>query len=132
MLLQDAMEEQKERHRKLCWKWEQYNFHVEEMYHGAVTLVVDLAKAFVRVQLKVVWASAMHFGFPQRVLRWLRGYFQPQRRVLFEVCVADDPLQTVAVDIPCSKWSVLLLSIVMQVAMSEVLKVYPQLDDKKE
>ena len=52
--------------------------------------------------------------------------------MLFEVCVADDLLQTVAVDIPCSKWSVLLLSIVMQVAMSEVLKVYPQLDDKKE
>ena len=51
--------------------------------------------------------------------------------MLFEVCVADDLLQTVAVDIPCSKWSVLLLSIVMQVAMSEVLKVYPQLDDKK-
>ena len=71
MLLQDAMEEQKERHRNLCWKWEQYNYNVEEMYHGAVTLVVDLTKACEKVQLKVVWASAMHFGFPQRVLRWL-------------------------------------------------------------
>ena len=51
------------------------------------------ATAFEKVQLKVVWAWAMHFGFPQRILIVLCGYVQHQRRVIFEGCVAD-PLQT--------------------------------------
>ena len=94
---------------------ETYNNNVEDIDQGAVTLVVDLAKALEEVQLEVVWAWAAHFGFPQRILRVLCGYFQHQRRVFFEGCVAD-PLQG-------SKWPLLLLRIAMQDAMS-VLKVY--------
>ena len=68
----------------------------------------------------------MHFGFPQRILRVPHGYFEHQRRVLFEGCVAD-PLQIITAILLGSKWSVLLLKMVMQDAMSEVLKVYPTL-----
>ena len=55
---------------------EKHNYNVEEMDQGAVTLVVDLAKAFAKMQLKVVWAWAMHIGFPHRITRVLCGYFQ--------------------------------------------------------
>lgn len=41
---------------------------------GAVASM-DLAKAFHRVQLIMVWRWAMHCGLPQRVLGVLRGHF---------------------------------------------------------
>ena len=108
---------------------ETYNYDVEEMDHGAVTLVVGLDKAFQEVQQNVVWAWAMHLGFPQRVLRILCGYFQHQRRVIFEGSVAD-PLQTITAILPGSRWICLLLRVVLQDALGEVLKVYPPLKPK--
>ena len=36
---------------------------------GAVALVLDLAMAFTRVSLSVVWAWATHFSFPRKILR---------------------------------------------------------------
>ena len=48
---------------------------------GAVALVLDLAKAFVRVSLNVVWAWATHCSFPRKILRVLFGYFEHQWRV---------------------------------------------------
>ena len=38
-----------------------------------VTLVVDLTTAFENVQLKVVWAWAMHFVSLQRIIRVFCG-----------------------------------------------------------
>ena len=35
---------------------------------GALALVLDLAKAFERVSLPVVWAWATHFSFPKEDL----------------------------------------------------------------
>ena len=55
MPLEDSMKEQKKRHGKPCWTWKKYNHNVEEMDEGGVTLVVDLANAREKVQLKVVW-----------------------------------------------------------------------------
>ena len=52
----------------------------------------------------------------------LRGYFEEQRRVQVEGCVAES-LQT----LPGSKWSCLLLRLVLQDALSEVAKIYPPL-----
>ena len=63
-----------------------------QMDEGAVTLVVDLAKAFATVQVKEVRVLAMHFGVTQRTPRVSCWYFEHQRRVLFEECVAF-PLQ---------------------------------------
>ena len=52
------------------------------------------------------------------------GYFEHQRRVHFEGCVAE-PLQTITAILPGSKWSCMLLRIVLQDSVSEVTKVYP-------
>ena len=44
----------------------------------------------------------------------------------FEGCVAE-PLQTITVILPGSKWSCLLLRLVLQDALSEVTQIYPPL-----
>ena len=80
---------------------------------GTVALVLDLAKAFERVSLPMVWAWATHFSFPRKMLRVLCGHFKHQRRVQFEGCVAE-PLQTITAILPGSKWSCSLLRIVLQ------------------
>ena len=87
---------------------------------------MDLAKAFERVSLPVVWAWATHFSFPRKILRVLCGYFEHQTRVQLEGCVAE-PLQIATAIFPGPKWSCLLLRIVLQDALSEVAKIYPPL-----
>ena len=41
------------------------------MVRGATALVVELAKAFEKIQRSAVWKWAMYFDFPQRALRVL-------------------------------------------------------------
>ena len=60
------------------------------------------------------------------ILRVLCGYSEHQRRVQFEGCVAE-PLHTITVILPGSKWSCLLLRIVLLDALSEVTLIYPRL-----
>ena len=88
---------------------------------GGKDQVLDLAKTSERVSLPVVWAWATHFSFPRKILRVLCGYFEHQRRVQFEGCVAE-PLRTITAILPGSKWSCLLLRIVLQDAFSEETK----------
>ena len=85
-----------------------------------------LAKAFKRVSFPVVWAWATHFSFPRKILRVLCGYFERQRREKSEGCAAE-PLRTITAILPGSKWSCLLLRIVLQDALSEVIKNIPPL-----
>ena len=66
----------------------------KEEHQGALALVLDLAKALERVSLLVVWAWATHCSSPREILRVLCGYYEHQRRVQFEGCVAE-PLQTI-------------------------------------
>ena len=54
------------------------------------------------------------------------GYFEHQRRAQFEGCVAEQ-LQPITASLPGSKWSCLLLRIVLQDALSEVTQIYPPL-----
>ena len=56
----------------------------------------------------------------------LCGYFEHERPVQFEGCVAE-PLQTITAFLPGSNWSCLLLRIVLQDALSEVTKFYTPL-----
>ena len=86
---------------------ERFNGKAREEDQEASALVLDPAKAFERVSLLVVWAWATHF--------------EHQRRVQFEGCAAE-PLQTITAILPGSKWSCLLLRIVLQDALSEVTK----------
>ena len=73
--------------------------------------MVDLAKASEREQLSVVWNWAGHFGFPQRKLRVFCGY------AVHAGCVRFGNR---------SKWSVLLLRVVMHDAMTEVFSLNPE------
>ena len=77
---------------------ERERFDGKEGEQEAAVLVPDLAKAFQRVSLPVVWACATHFIFPRKMLRVLCGFFEHQRRVQFEGCVAE-PLKTIAGDV---------------------------------
>ena len=58
---------------------ERFKSRAEEEDLGAVALVLDLAKAFERVSLLVMWAWATHFSFPSKILRVLCRYFEHQR-----------------------------------------------------
>ena len=92
---------------------------------GAVALVLDPAKAFQRVSLPCgVGLGRRTSAHPRKILRVLCGYFEHQRRVQFEGCVAE-PLQTITAILPGSKWSCMLLRIVLQDALSEVTKKSP-------
>ena len=104
---------------------ENFKYRAWEEDLGAVALVLDLAKAFERVSLHV-WAWATHFRFPRKILRMLDGYFEYQRRVQFEGCVAE-PLQTITAILPGSKCSCLRLRSVLQDAQSELTKINPPL-----
>ena len=105
---------------------ERFNGRAKAEDQGAVALVRGLAKAFERVSLLVVWALATHFSFPRKILRVLCRYFEHQRRLQFEGCVAEEPLQAIMAILPGSKWSC-FLRIVLQDALSEVTNIYPSL-----
>ena len=65
---------------KRCPTWKIWS-QSSEMDHEAITLVLDLAEAFKRDSLPVVWSSATHLKFTGTILRVLCGYFEHQRRV---------------------------------------------------
>ena len=73
----------------------------------ADTLVGDLAKAFKKVQMSVVWHRTMHFGVPQKVLKGFCGYFTHAGTVLFEDEVSN-PTTTITAMLPGFTWSVSL------------------------
>ena len=110
---------------EMLMEMERFNGRAEAEEQGAVALVLDLAKAFERVSLRV-WTWATHFSFPRKILRVLCGYFKHQRRVQFEGCAAE-PLTTIMAILPGSKWSCLLLRVVLPDALSEVTNLYPPL-----
>ena len=85
------------------------------------TLVLDLAKAFERVSLPVVWAWATHFNIPSSILRVLCGCFK-HRPVQLEGCVAE-PLQTAAI-LPGSQCSC-SFALYCKMPGSEVMKLSP-------
>ena len=112
---------------EVLMEMERFNGKANAEDQGAVALVLDLAKAFKQVSLPVVWAWATRFCFPRKILRVLCGHFEHQRRVQFEGCAAE-PLTTITAVLPGSKWSCLLLHIILQDASSEVTKIYPSLE----
>ena len=89
-------------------------------------MVLDLAKAFERVSLSVVWVWATHFSFSRKILRVLCGCFEHERRVQFEGCAAA-PLRTITAILSGSKWSCLLSRIALRDALGGVIKHYPPL-----
>ena len=88
--------------------------------------MLDLVKASERVSLPVVSAWATHLSFSRKMFQVLCDHFEHQRSVQFEGCVAE-PLRTITAILPGSKWSCLLLRVVLQGALSEVTNIYPPL-----
>ena len=75
---------------------ERFDYRAGDMSQGAIALVLDLANTYERVSLPVVWVLGDTFQFsPERFLRAPCGYFEHQRRVQFEGCVAES-LQVIA------------------------------------
>ena len=70
--------------REILIEMERFSGKAKAEDQGALALVLDLAKAYERVSLLVVWAWATHFSFPRKILRVLCGYFEHQERVQFE------------------------------------------------
>ena len=101
--------------------WEFCCGEAKEEDQGALALALDLAMTFERVRFPVVWAWATYFSFPRRILA-----ISSNRGEFIEGCVSE-PLQTTTSILPGSKWSCLLLRIVLQDALSEVTKIYPPL-----
>ena len=66
---------------------ERFNYSAGEKEQGALALVLDLAETFTRVRVVLAWAT--HFDFTKKISRVLCGYFEHQRRVHFEGCVAE-------------------------------------------
>ena len=97
--LLDAMEELSEECGKFCWRWRRVQFFGRRESSGSRSPGLESGEGFRAGQPPVAWAWATHFRFPRKILRVLCGYFEPQRRVQFEGCVAI---------LPGSKWSCLL------------------------
>ena len=90
---------------------------------GAVAfLVLDLAKAFERVSLHVVWAWATHFSFPGRILRVFLWVFRAP-----EGCTVRRMCGRAAHDHHCYlarfQAELFVLRIVLQDSLSEVTKI---------
>ena len=107
------------------WKWRSMEKEQEKKVKERVSLVMDLAKAFERVSFLVVWAWATHFSFPEDFAGALRFFRAPEEGAVRRMCG-----RTVANHrgiLPGSEWSCLILRILLQDALSEVLKIYPPL-----
>ena len=92
----------------------------------AVAVVLDLTKAFERTVSHWCGPGQRTSASQGRYCGCYVGYFVHLRRVQFEGCAAE-PLRSITAILSGSKWSCLLLRIVLQDALSEVTKIYPPL-----
>ena len=60
---------------------EKFDSRAGDMERGAVSQVVDLAKASEKVQFVVVWKYAMYLGSPNRILIILQVLDTPEKAV---------------------------------------------------
>ena len=89
---------------EILMEMERFKYRAGEEDLGAGALVPDVARAFDRVSLPVVWGWATHFSFPEKIVGSLWVFL-------------SRPLTAV---LSGSEWSCLLLQIVLQDASSEV------------
>ena len=111
--------------RETLLEMERLKYLAGEKDQGAITLVLAVAEPLERVCVVVVWDWRRNSG--KFCVFFFSGYFGHQRRGQFEGCVAEPP-QTITAILPGSKWSCLLLRVVLQDASSEVMKVWPPLN----
>ena len=100
---------------------ERFSCHAGEKYQGTVALVLDLAKDFELASLQLVWVWAAHFNLPGKILRVLCGPSNTSGGY-----TSKDVWRSRSI-LPGSNQSCLLPRIVLQDALSGVMKVYPPL-----
>ena len=100
--------------------------HSEE---STVSVVMDLVKAFERVQLAEVWRRALHLGFPRRLLHVVLTYFGFARRLVVNGC-ASEPVSTVAAIVAGSRFSVCFLRLVLTEPMTKLKLIRPEMQLK--
>ena len=77
---------------EVLMEMERFNGRAKAEDRGAVALVLDLAKAFERVSLLVVWAWATHFCFPRKILRGaVRLFRAPEASAVRRMCGGAAP-----------------------------------------
>ena len=87
---------------------------------ATATAIIDLIKAFERVQLRHVWNKGVKHGFPLKLLSIILTYFSYARRLVVDGC-ASDPMHTVAAIVAGSRFSVCFLRQVLQDPMDALL-----------
>ena len=88
------------------------------------TVIMDLVKAFERVSLKVVWQWAKYYNFPLSVAAMVLQIFHFPRRVIVQGCTSEE-VRTAAAIVAGSKYSVLLLKMVITWPMDRLLHLFP-------
>ena len=84
---------------KILMEMERFNGKAKEEDQGEVALVLDLAKAFERVSLLVVWAWATHFSFPTKILGALRVLRAPEACTVRRMCGRASHLGRIEVEL---------------------------------
>ena len=105
---------------EILTEMERFKYQVGEEDPGAVSVVLDLAKAFERVSFPVVWPGLRISASQETSCGFFVG-ISITRDVQFEGCAAE-PLTTITAILSGSKWSCLLLRIVLQDALAKSQK----------
>ena len=88
--MRNRVEERSSLCGKLCSRWTDLTVRVgkKKKRPRSDHAGLDVAEAFERVSLPVVWVWTTHFNLSRKVLRVPCGYFEHQRRVQLEGCDA--------------------------------------------
>ena len=125
MPLVGEVEELSGRCGKVCWPWKDTNTRQKRSRSDRFGL--GSGESLSSGTVSQLYGHGRRIStFPRMILRVLCGNFEHQRRVQFEGCVAE-PLHTITVILPGSKWSCLLLRIVLQDVLSEAIQIHPRL-----
>ena len=91
-----------------------------------ITVIMDLVKAFERVSLDIVWKIAKMYDFPLGIAAMVLHIFHFPRRLIVQGSTSEEP-RTAAATVAGSKFSVLLLKLVITGPRDRLLELFPQL-----
>ena len=89
------------------------------------TAIIDLAKAFDKVELRVAWELCVASQFPADLLGTIFSYFVMERRLCVDGCFGT-PLLTTSAILSGSKWSCMILKAVMLQPMDGLQARFPE------
>ena len=93
---------------------------------ATATVIMDLVKAFERVQLVHVWKWGLYYGFTKALLAMVLTYFGYARRLVVDGCYTES-LETCTAIVAGSRFSVCILRLMLQWPMEQLQKSWPDL-----